>query len=70
MLGGPLWVLLPEMGTDVLLQHGAERRPQVVEPPVKGEDAVAQGMTAEGANLSDGKATGGSYLAADLHFPL
>lgn len=42
--------LLPEMGTDVLLQHAAESRSQVVESPVKGVDAVAQGVTAEGAN--------------------
>lgn len=56
--------LLPEVGTDVLLQHAAQSRPQVVESPVKGVDAVAQGMTAEGANLGDGKSTARSYLAA------
>lgn len=58
--------LLPEMGTDVLLQHAAESRPQVVESPVKGVDAVAQGVTAKGANLGDGRSTARSYLAAVL----
>lgn len=43
--------LLPEVRTDVLLQHAAESRPQVVESPVKRVDAVAQGVTAEGTNL-------------------
>lgn len=43
--------LLPEVGANVLLQHAAERRPQVMEPPVKGVDAVAQGVAAKRTHL-------------------
>lgn len=44
--------LLPEVGADVLLQHAAESRPQVVESPVKRVDALAQGVTPEGTDLA------------------
>uniref|UniRef100_A0A3P9H0A3 Zinc finger and BTB domain containing 40 n=1 Tax=Oryzias latipes TaxID=8090 RepID=A0A3P9H0A3_ORYLA len=36
---------------DVLFQHAAECGPQVVQPPVKGVDAVTQAVAAEGAKL-------------------
>lgn len=39
--------LLPKMGTDVLLQHAAESRPQVMKSPVKRVDAVTQSMAAK-----------------------
>lgn len=39
------------MGTDVLLQHSAESRPQVVKSPVKRVDAVTQRMAAERTHL-------------------
>lgn len=35
------------MGADVLLQHAAESRPQVMKSPVKREDAVTQRMAAK-----------------------
>lgn len=53
--------LLPEVGADVLLQHAAESRPQVVKPPVKRVDALAQGVTPEGTDL------GGETTIAGYH---
>lgn len=38
---------LPEVCADVLLQHAAESRPQVVESAVKRVDAVTQSMAAK-----------------------
>lgn len=43
--------LLPEVCADMLLQHGAESRPQVVQPAVKGVHAVAQGVATKRAHL-------------------
>ena len=39
------------MGTDVLLQHAAESRPQVMKSPVKRIDAVTQSMAAKWTHL-------------------
>lgn len=39
--------LLPKMGADVLLQHAAERRPQVVKSPVECVDTMTQCMAAK-----------------------
>lgn len=39
--------LLPKMSADVLLQHAAESRPQVMKSPVKRVDAVSQRMAAK-----------------------
>lgn len=39
--------LLPKMRADVLLQHAAESRPQVVKSPVKRVDAMTQHMAAK-----------------------
>lgn len=41
----------PQVRADVLFQHAAECGPQVVQPPVKGVDAVTQAVAAEGAKL-------------------
>lgn len=38
---------LPEVCADVLLHHGIERRPKVVEPPVKGVHTMTHHMTAK-----------------------
>lgn len=43
------------MGADVLLQHAAESRPQVVKSPVKRVDAVTQWMAAEWTHLETGE---------------
>ena len=43
--------LLPKMGADVLLQHAAESRPQVMKSPVKRVDAVTQRMAAKRTHL-------------------
>ena len=41
------------MGADVLLQHAAESRPQVMQSPVKRVDAVTQRMAAKRAHLEE-----------------
>lgn len=51
--------LLPEVGADVLLQHAAESRPQVVKSPVKRVDALAQDVTPEGTDLGKDRAVAG-----------
>ena len=47
--------LLPQVCADVLLQHGAEGRPQVVQPAVEGVHAAAQGVAAKRAHLGEGR---------------
>lgn len=57
--------LLPEVGADVLLQHAAESRPQVVKSPVKGVDALAQGVTPEGTDLGKDRTVAGYHPRDD-----
>lgn len=39
----------------MVLQHGAEGKPQVVPTPVEGEDAAAQGAASKSAQLQNRK---------------
>ena len=39
------------MGVDVLLHHVAEGKPQVMQAPVKSEDATTQSMASKSAYL-------------------
>lgn len=53
--------LLPEVGADVLLQHAAESRPQVMKSPVKRVDALAQDVTPKGTDLGNDRSLAGYH---------
>lgn len=70
------------MGADVLLEHAAESRPQMMKSPVKREDTVTQSMAAKWTHLQteiqkkahitwrEQDKSSKSFIPITLHFPM